>query len=168
MLVGLQGKHKQAVQAKNEEWYSGSSSSSGGEEWKSQGQQEEIKRLRAQVELLSKQQGMGKSPEEPGEPARRGSLEDGCKMEFDEETDCKKKLEEQKKSLQRRLRDIEKFASMDPVFRDRQKEIWKEELEEIGRKRTALLPEHQKLQRSQKLQSLRDKAEESPQERSRL
>ena len=37
-------------------------------------------------------------------------------MEFDEETDCKKKLEEQKKSLQRQLRDIEKFASMDPVF----------------------------------------------------
>ena len=39
----------------------------GGEEWKSQ-EQEEITRFRAQVELLSKQQGTGKSPEEPGEP----------------------------------------------------------------------------------------------------
>ena len=41
---GLQGEHKQATHAKNKEWYSGSSSSSEGEEWKSQGQ-EEIKRL---------------------------------------------------------------------------------------------------------------------------
>ena len=58
---GLQGKqHKQAMFAKSREWYSGSSSSSVGEEWKSQ-EQEEIKRL--QVELLSKQQGAGRSPE---------------------------------------------------------------------------------------------------------
>ena len=62
------------------------------------------------------------------------------------------------KSLQRQLRDVEKFASMDPFFRDRQKEVWKEELEEIERKRTELLPENQKVQkRSQKSQSLRDK-----------
>ena len=45
-------------------------------------EQEEMKRLRAQVELLSKQQGTEKSPEEPGEPARRGSgLEEGCRLE---------------------------------------------------------------------------------------
>ena len=147
----------QAMYAKNREWYSGSSSSSGGEECKSH-EQEEIKRLRAQVELLSKQQGMRKTPEESGELARRGSgSEEGCKMEFEEEADCKKKLEEQKKSLQRQLRDIENFASMDPFFRDRdrQKEVWKEELEEIERKRTELLPEHQKMQKSsQKSQSL--------------
>ena len=34
-------------------------------------EQEEIQRLCAQVELLSKQQGTGKSPEQPGEPARQ-------------------------------------------------------------------------------------------------
>ena len=77
---GLQGKHKQARCAKNRQWYSGSSSSSGGEVWKFQ-EQEEIKRLRAPIELLSKQQGAVKSPEKPGEPARRGSgLEEGCMM----------------------------------------------------------------------------------------
>ena len=43
---------------------------------------------------------------------------------------------------------------MDPVFRERQKE----ELQGIERKRTELLPEHQKMQKmSQKLQSLQDK-----------
>ena len=49
-------------------------------------------------------------------------------MKVEEKTDCKRKLE-QKKSLQRQLRDIEKLTDMDPIFRDRQKEKWKEELQ---------------------------------------
>ena len=36
-LHGLQGKHKQAIYAKNQEWYSGSSSSSGRQGWKASG-----------------------------------------------------------------------------------------------------------------------------------
>ena len=64
---------------------------------------------------------------------------------------------------------FEQFASTDLVFRDRQKEIWKEELQEIVRKGTELLPEHQKMQkRSQKLQSLQDKQRYQLQERWRL
>ena len=150
---GLQGKHKQAMHAKNREWFSGSSSSSGGEEWKSQ-EQEEIKRLRAQVELASKQQGAGKSLRSRAN--RQG--EEVVWKKFEEETEYKKKLDEQKKSLQRQLREIEKFANMDPAFRNKQKEVWKEELEEIERKRTEFLLEHQKMQKkSQKLQSLRGK-----------
>ena len=47
-----------AVFAKNKEWYSGSSSSSGGEKRWLCGQDEELKKLRAQVELRSKQQGV--------------------------------------------------------------------------------------------------------------
>ena len=79
-----------------------------------------------------------KGRETQREPTRRGSgLEEDCKMEVEEETDCTKKLDEQKKSLQRQLRVIEKFTDMDPVLRDRQKERWKEEL----------LPEHQKVQK---------------------
>ena len=68
ILTGLQGKHKQAVYAKNEGWCSGSSSSSGGEEGKSQDQDEEIEKMRAHVELLRKQQRVGKRPEVQGEP----------------------------------------------------------------------------------------------------
>ena len=127
---GLQAKHEQALHAKSKEWYSGSSSSSGGEEWKSE-EQEEIKRLRAQVELLRKQQGEMKSPEEPGEPARKGGgTEEGCKMDFEGEADCQKKLEEQ-----RQLREIEKLPNMSLALRDKQKEAWKEELEEIERRK---------------------------------
>ena len=154
-VAGVVGTTSLRVCKETQEGDSGSSSSNG-EEWKSQ-EHEEIKRLRVQVELLSKQQGAGKSPEEPGEPSRRGSgLEEGCKNEREEETECKQQLNEQKKSLQRKLRKIEKFANIDPASRDRHKEVWKEELEEIERKWTEVLPEHQKMQ-SQKRQSLRDK-----------
>ena len=69
-------------------------------------------------------------------------------MEFEKETEYKKKLDE---------RDNDTFANMDPVFREQQKEVWKKELEEIERKRTELLPEHKTQNKSQKLQSLRDK-----------
>ena len=77
--------------------------------------------MRAQVELLSEQQGVWPDQDARGAPTRRGcGLEEDCKMEVEEETHCKNKSDEQKKSLQRQLRDIEKFASMDLVFRDRQ------------------------------------------------
>ena len=72
--------------------------------------------------------------------------------------DHKKKLDEQKKSLQKQLGDTEKLTDMELVLRDSQKEKWKGQLQETERKRTELLREHKKMQkRSQKLQSLRDK-----------
>ena len=156
--AGLQEKHKHAIFAKNKGWYSGSSSSNGGKEKRLRDQEEE-EELRAQVELLRKQQRVEKGPETQGEPTRRGSgLEEYCKMEVEEEIDCKKTLDEQRKSLQKQLRDIEKFTDMEPMFWDSHKEKWKGQLQVIARMRTKLLPEHQKMQkRSQKLQSLQDK-----------
>ena len=93
--------------------------------------------LRVQEELLRKQQRMEKGSETQREPSRRGSgLEEDCKMEVEEENDCNKKLDEQRKRLQRQLRDIEKFTDMEPMFRDIQKEKWEDQLQEIERKRT--------------------------------
>ena len=64
--------------------------------------------------------------ETQAEPTRGSGLEEDCKREVEQETDSKRKLDEQKKCLQRQVRDIEKFTDMDPVFRDKQKERWKE------------------------------------------
>ena len=88
-------------------------------------------------------------------------------MEVEEEAVCKKKLDEQTKNLQRQMRELEKMPNLDPGFRDRQKEIWKEELQEIERKRTELLLEHQKMQREEvtKYAELAGQAKEQPQER---
>ena len=66
---------------KNKEWHSGSSSSSGGEDRRPRDQEEELKKLRAQVELLSKQQSGWKGQATQGVPTRRGSgLEEDCKV----------------------------------------------------------------------------------------
>ena len=57
----------------------GSSSFSGGEERKPRDQEEKLKKLRAQVELLTKQQRMEKVLETQGESTRRDSgLEEDC------------------------------------------------------------------------------------------
>ena len=122
--ASLQGKHKHAIFAKNKGWYSGSSSSRGGEEGKFGDQEEELRKLRAQVELLSKQQSVGKGPEMQGEPTRRGSgPEEDCQTVVEEETDYENKLDEQKQSLQRQLRDIEKLTDMDPKNDRRRREL---------------------------------------------
>ena len=94
--AGLQGKHKKAFSEKNKGWYSGSSSSS--EERKPSDQQEELEELRSKVELLSKQQRWSKGPE-----TRRSGLEKDCKMEVEEQTDCKKKLDERKNHPRRQF-----------------------------------------------------------------
>ena len=81
----------------------GSSSSSVEEENRPRDQEEENKKLRVQVELLRKQRRVEKGQEAQGEPTRRGSgPEEDCKMEIEEEkVDCKIKLDEQRKSLQK-------------------------------------------------------------------
>ena len=63
-------------------------------------------------------------------------------MEVEEETKCKKKLDEQKKRHQRQLRDIENFACMDPVSRVLTEWRLGKKSCKIFRKWTELLPEH--------------------------
>ena len=111
-LPSLQEKHKQAIFTKKR-WSSGSSTSSGGEEKKAprsgRGDQE--------VECKSEAaQEAAKSGEEAGCAGRRRE------MEGEEEIDSKKKLDEERKSLQKQFRDIEKFTNMEPMLRDSQKE----------------------------------------------
>ena len=79
----------------------------------------DIKKLRAQVEQLQRQQGVDKVQGVQGESTRRESgLEEDWNMEVAEEVDNKKNLDEQRKRLQKQLREIEKFSDMDQMFRD--------------------------------------------------
>ena len=91
--------------------------------------------LRAQVEQLQRQQRVEKVQGVQGESTRRESgLEEDWNMEVAEEVDNKKKLDEQRKRLQKELREIEKFSDMDQRFGDGQKEKWKEDLQEVEKK----------------------------------
>ena len=64
-----------------------------------------------------------------------------------------KKLDVQRRRLQKQIREIQKFTDVDQMFWVSQKEKWKKKLLEIEEKRNELLPEHQKVQkRSRKMQ----------------
>ena len=85
-------------------------------------------------------------------------LEEDWNMDCEEEVENRKKLGEQRKWLQKQLRDLEKFTCMPQDIQSRLKEEWQQQLQDIEQKRNDLLPEHQRVQkRSQKIQSIQDK-----------
>ena len=74
------------------------------------------------------------------------------------EVENKKKLDEQRRRLQKQIREIEKFTDMDQTFRNSEREKWKERPLESEEKRSELLLEHQRMQkRSSKMHSIQDK-----------
>ena len=87
---------------------------------------EEIKKLRAQVELLRKQQRVERGGRR--RVSRRDeevALQKCARWRLMKKLTPGKKLDEQWKSLQKQLRDIEKFTDVDLMFWDTQKEKWK-------------------------------------------
>ena len=98
------------------EWSTGSSSSSGKEDKKSKTQEAEIKELRAQVEQLRRQQRGEAGQEGEGDPARRESgLEEDWNKDCEEPVENRKELDEQRRTLQTQLRDLEKFELVPPA-----------------------------------------------------
>ena len=103
--AGLRGKYRQPIAARNREWSTGSSSTSGDEERRNKKCGGRGQGVRARLEALEKKEGEGvqggqglplKSESEPG----RRVVED--------EAESRKKLDDQKKKIQKELRDIEK------------------------------------------------------------
>ena len=99
-----------------------------------------MSQLRAQVEQLRRQQKVGEGAGQ-GESARRESgLEEDWKMEVDEEVDSKKKLDEQRKRLQKQLREIEKFKDMDQMFKGFRKDLKSYKVYRIRRRSISRTP----------------------------
>ena len=79
-------------------------------------------------------------------------------MEVEDEVESRKKLDEQRKRLQRQLRELEKFTCMPQDMQSKLKDDWQQQLQEIEQRRNDLLLEHQRAQkRSQKIQSIQHK-----------
>ena len=79
----------------------------------------------------------------------------------DEEVDSKKKLDLRKKDLLNQLHDTSNACpDMPQLAQGMLKEAWQQELQDIERRRNDLLPEDQKMQKTQKLQSSQDKKEQ--------
>ena len=75
-------------------------------------------------------------------------------MDFEDEIESRKKLDEQKKKLQKELRDVKKLSCVPKKFQKNLKSNLQQQLHEVEQRK----PEHQKVQkRSQKVQSIQDK-----------
>ena len=107
----MRGKYRQAVVARTGEWSTGSSTSSGEEHKVQKFGGRKIKELRARIEALEKRGGEGAQGGQ-GLPSRRESgMEEEWRMDMDveEEIETRKNLDEQKRKLQKELREFEKF-----------------------------------------------------------
>ena len=114
--AGLRGKYWQALAARTGDWSTGSSTWE--EDGKSKSLEAENKELRARLEALEKKEGEGAQGGQ-GLPSRRESgMEEEWRMDMDfgDEIESRKKLDEQKRKLQKELRDIEKFSHVPKEF----------------------------------------------------
>ena len=68
-------------------------------------------------------------------------------VELADEAESRKKLAEQKKKLQKELRDIEKFLCVPQEFQESLKSNLQQQLQEVEQRRRDLMPEHQKVQK---------------------
>ena len=88
-------------------------------------------------------------------------MEEDWDMQVEEEfesDESKRKLDEQRKSLQKELRDVGKRSFIPQEIQKGLEEGMQQQLQGIEQRRHALLPEHQKVQkRSPKIPSIQDK-----------
>ena len=143
------------MSAKTKRISSGSSSSSAGEGKKPRDPEAEHRDLRAQVDQLMRQQKVEKGQ---GRAKGEGGLDEDWKMEVDEEVQRKKMLDEQRKRLQKQIREIEKFTNVDPLFQEDTGKSGRKNCMRLSRNGRISCRSIRKMQEmSQKLQSLQDK-----------
>ena len=106
--AGLGSKYWKAVAARTGEWSTGCSTSSGEEDRKSKSQEAEIKELRVKVEHHEKTEWR----RSPGRPSlrRESGMEEEWGLDVEDEIESRKKLDEQRKKLQKDLREVEKLS----------------------------------------------------------
>ena len=106
--AALFGKYRQAVAAKSGKWCTGSSGSSGEEETKARSLEAEKKELRARIDAMEKKEGAQKvsgiSVKEEGDSEE---VWRDC-MEVEDDAECRRKLDERRKKMQRELREVER------------------------------------------------------------
>ena len=98
-------------------------------------------------EAVEKKEGEGVQGGQ-GLPSRRESdLEEvwGMEMDLEGEVESRKKLDEQRRKLQKEQRDVEKFSCVPKEFQEGLKSNL-QQLQEVEQRRHDLMPEHQKVQ----------------------
>ena len=81
-------------------------------------------------------------------------------MEVQDEAGCRRKLDEQRKKMQKELRGVDRLSFVSKEMQESLKESPQHQLQDVEKSRNDLMPEHQKAQkRTQKIHSLQDKKE---------
>ena len=82
----------------------------------------------------------------------------GVDMDVEDEIESRKKSNEQKKKLQKELRDVEKLLCISKEVRDSLKNVVRQQLQEVEQWRHDPMPEPQKAQKiSKKIQRIQDR-----------
>ena len=141
--AGLRGKYRQVVAARTGESSTGSSTSSGEETRKAKSQEAKIKELRAKLEHYEKKDGEGAQGGQ-GLPRRRESgMVEEWEMDVEDENESRKKLDDQRRKLQKDLRDVEKLSCASKEAQNSLKNDLQQQLQEVEQRRHDLMPEHQ-------------------------
>ena len=153
--AGLRGKYRQPIAARNREWSTGSSSSSGDEERRNKNLEAEDKGFEPGLRPWKKKEGEGV---QGGQGLPLTERKRPGRRVVEDEAESRKKLDDQKKKIQKELRDIEKFSCVPKELQESIKSNLQQQLQEVEQRRHDLMPEHQKVQkRQQKTQSIQDK-----------
>ena len=135
----MTSQYRQAIAARSGEWSTGSTTSSGAEDRMTKNLEAENKELRARIEALEKKGGEGAQGGQ-GLPSRGESgMEEEWRMDmdFEEEVESRKKLDEQKRKLQKGLREIEKFSCFSKEVQEGLKSNLQQQLQEVKKKEEA-------------------------------
>ena len=149
--AGLCGNHRQAVAARTVERSTGSSTSSGEEDRKAKSQEAEIKELRAELEHYEKKDGEGAQKGARPSTRRESGMEGEWRMDVEDEIESRKKLDEQRRKLQKGMRDVEKLSCVClKMLRTASSMTCSSQLQDVEQRRHDFMPENQKLQKKHK------------------
>ena len=147
----LQGKYRQAIAASTgERMVYGLLNV----EWRGRQEEQKLgaekKELRARIEALEWKEGEGVQGGQGLPLGRESGLEEEWGMEMDLEDESCKKLDEQRRKLQKELRDVQKFSCVAKEFQENLKSNLQQQLQEVEQRRHDFMPEHLKVQTHRK------------------
>ena len=107
---------------------------------------------------MEKKEGAQKGPGIPFKEEKDSEEVWGDCMEVENEAECRRKLDEQRKKKQKEPREVDRLSFVSKEMQEILKESLQHQLQDLEKKRNDLMPEHQKVQkRTQNIQSLEDK-----------
>ena len=128
--ASLHRKYEQAIAAKSRDWSTGSSGSSGEEERKARSLEAENQELRARIEAMGKKEGAQNGSGISFEEGHSEEVWRDC-MEVEDDAECRRKLDEPRKKMQRELQEVERLSFASKEVQENLVESLQHQLQEV-------------------------------------